>query len=315
MSQHLWVNFQQIKRQVRIEQVVKAYGVSLHRVGSELRGACPLPTHSSEKSRDSFSINTARNIWCCQSASCMNTREGKIGGTVIDLVAIMENCSMREAALRLQDRYATPAVSVTNNPLPPSDESHAMNPPLRFTLRDIATSYPYLAQRGVRKETAEIFGVGYYSGPGLQHGRIVIPVQNARQELVAYAGRAIDGQEPKYLLPPGFRKSLELFNLCRARNAESRTVIVVEGFFDTMAVHQAGHRNVVGLMAPVFRQPKPTSCKRTLIASSSCSTGTTRVAALPTQSPGVWPHTSTSKSSACATANNLINWLRKKSIA
>ena len=64
MSQTLWVNFQQIKRQARIEQVVKSYGVSLHGVGLELRGACPLPAHSSEKSRDSFSVNTARNTWC-----------------------------------------------------------------------------------------------------------------------------------------------------------------------------------------------------------------------------------------------------------
>jgi DNA primase len=47
---------------------------------------------------------------------------------------------------------------------------------------------------------------------------------------------------------PAFRKSLALFNLHRAIAMNARTVVVVEGFFDTIAVHQAGYP-VVGLMA------------------------------------------------------------------
>jgi DNA primase len=49
-------------------------------------------------------------------------------------------------------------------------------------------------------------------------------------------------------LPAGFRKSLVLFNLHRALATGSRNVIVVEGFFDTLAVHQAGYPAVAGLM-------------------------------------------------------------------
>ena len=37
-------------------------------------------------------------------------------------------------------------------------------------------------------------------------GRMVIPIENERGELVAYAGRSIDGSEPKYKLPAGFKK-------------------------------------------------------------------------------------------------------------
>jgi DNA primase len=65
---------------------------------------------------------------------------------------------------------------------------------------------------------------------------------------VAYAGRALDGQEPKYRFPTGFRKSLVLFNLHRVLTHQTRTVIVVEGFFDAMNVHQAGYPAVVALM-------------------------------------------------------------------
>ena len=43
-----------------IEQVLGSYGVELKRVGHhQLRGLCPLPTHGSERSRESFSVDTA----------------------------------------------------------------------------------------------------------------------------------------------------------------------------------------------------------------------------------------------------------------
>ncbi|SRR5712691_6063406 len=247
MNQDIWVDFRQIKEQASIEQVLKHYGVALHHVGDELRGQCPLPTHTSQSSQDSFSVNRARNVWCCQSSSCMNGRDGKVGGTVLDLVAIMEHCSTRDAALRLRHWFGiTPSSSAV--PRTTVNEEPIENRPLGFTLRDIDPSHPYLRQRQISLATAQAFGIGFYPGPGLLHGRVVIPIRNVRHELVAYAGRAVNGEEPKYLLPPGFRKSQLLFNLDRARNAGLRTVIVVEGFFDTVAAHQSGHRNVVGLM-------------------------------------------------------------------
>jgi hypothetical protein len=44
-------------------------------------------------------------------------------------------------------------------------------------------------------------------------GRIVFPIKNPKGQLVAYAGRSIDGTEPEYKFPAGFRKRLELWNL------------------------------------------------------------------------------------------------------
>ena len=77
-------------------------------------------------------------------------------------------------------------------------------------------------------------------------GLVVIPIHNERGELIAYAGRSIDATEPKYRLPAGFRKADVLFNLHRVSSREQ--VIVVEGFFDCMKVHQAGALEVVALM-------------------------------------------------------------------
>ncbi len=44
---------------------------------------------------------------------------------------------------------------------------------------------------------------------------IVFPIHDSEGHLVAYAGRSIDGSEPRYLCPPGFRKSQAVFNLHR----------------------------------------------------------------------------------------------------
>ena len=107
---------------------------------------------------------------------------------------------------------------------------------------------PYLAERGITEKTALEFGVGFYAGPGLMHGRLVIPIHNADGELVAYCGRSVDQMEPRYRIPPAFAKSEILFNMHRASSGQGNFVVVVEGFFDCMKVHQAGVRSVVGLM-------------------------------------------------------------------
>jgi hypothetical protein len=242
-----WVNFKQLKADVAIEQVVAHYGVHLRRIGgTELRGRCPLPTHSSSRSRDSFAVNIARNVWSCRSLSCMQARGGRPGGNILDFVALMERCSIQEAALRLQ-RWSGSAERLIVPREARPDPVVSENPPLHFTLQYVEATHPYLTSRGLSLRTARMFGLGFYAGKGLLRGRIVIPIHNEAGELVAYAGRAIDNQEPKYRFPAGFRKSLVLFNLHRANAMKAHTVVVVEGFFDTIAVHQAGYP-VVGLM-------------------------------------------------------------------
>jgi DNA primase len=79
-------------------------------------------------------------------------------------------------------------------------------------------------------------------------GRVVVPIHDEVGRLVAYAGRAVDGRRPRYLFPAGFGKSRVLFNFHRAAATRSETVIVVEGFFDCLRIHQAGLENVVALL-------------------------------------------------------------------
>jgi DNA primase len=179
----------------------------------------------------------------------------------------MERCSIREAALTLQSWFPVNAEAATTPREGKSDaktsrhkddhkdggegeaqlvperkpeEPDGPNKPLGFALRGVDPSHPYLGERGITRETAERFGVGFFPGKGSMAGRVVIPVHDGAGECVAYAGRSIDGTEPRYKFPAGFRKSRELFNLHRVKE-EEYFVVVVEGFFDCMKVSQAGY--------------------------------------------------------------------------
>jgi len=260
-----WVSFEEIKKTVSLQMVIDQYGIHLRPVGPHtLRGRCPLPSHSSKDSRESFTATLnkgAGGAWACQSQSCIKAR-GRVGGNALDFVAAMEDCSVRDAAIKLQTWFLVPAAgnppanvpkdSSTKNsgkaPEPISKETsggegeHEVNKPLAFELQHIDYAHPYLTQRGITEETARKFDAGIFPGKGSMQGRCVIPIRNATGELVAYAGRAIDASEPRYKFPVGFHKSLELFNLSKAAGEPS--VVLVEGFFDCMKLSQAGFPSV-----------------------------------------------------------------------
>ena len=272
MNQPL-VNFRAVKSAVSMEMALAHYGVMLHRLDRcYLRGHCPLPNHASKSSKQSFIVNTEKNAWACHSGSCAAARGGRVGGNVLDFVAFMESCSIRDAALRLQNWFSITAETVqqntgggsqrrtpspsfiqTESPESPSAIGAEPNPPLPFKLKNVDIHHHYLAERRISPETAEHFGIGFFGGQGYMHGRIVIPIQGGDGRLVAYAGRSLGQTEPKYRFPPRFRKSLVLFNLHRAVN-HGKTVVVVEGFFDCLNVHQAGLPCVVALMGCTLSQ-------------------------------------------------------------
>ena len=75
--------------------------------------------------------------------------------------------------------------------------------------------------------------------------RVMFPIRDARGRVIAFGGRIIDAGEPKYLNSPEtvlFHKGRELYGLYetrRARRALDR-LVVVEGYMDTVSLHQSG---------------------------------------------------------------------------
>ena len=115
-----WVSFDEIKRTVSLQVVINRYGWQRRKMGSHiLRGRCPLPSHSSKESKESFIATLNKGTggaWSCHSQSCAAARGGRRGGNVLDLVAAMENCSVRDAAIKLQTWFLVPAAANESAP-------------------------------------------------------------------------------------------------------------------------------------------------------------------------------------------------------
>jgi DNA primase len=245
MGDHVKVDFGTLKANVLIGAVLEKYGVPFKQPNKEyLRADCPLPSHTSKESKGSFAVNLQKNIWCCKSNSC-NQIAKKKGGDVLDFVALMEQTPVLNAAKKLLEWFPQNGIERVKKPeqldtlpSPVVEEKpeNLENKPLGFELKGI-TYHAYLEARGISKDLAERFGVGFFPGKGSMSGRIVFPLKNEKAELVGYAGRAIDDSEPKYRLPAGFHKSLVLYN----RHAvKGEAITIVEGFVACMKVSAAG---------------------------------------------------------------------------
>ena len=152
-----------------------------------------------------------------------------------------------------------------------------------------AAARRYLEQRGVEPATVERFRLGYapdsWSGlvtelerngvdltiaakagllkPG-QRGyydfyrdRLMVPTYSTTGEVIAFGGRALGDGEPKYLntsTTPVYVKGHHLYALNLARRAAQSdgTLIVVEGYLDCIALHQAGFENSVAALGTSF---------------------------------------------------------------
>ncbi|MFQ5737235.1 MAG: DNA primase, partial [Thermodesulfobacteriota bacterium] len=84
-------------------------------------------------------------------------------------------------------------------------------------------------------------------------GRLIFPIIDTRGRTIGFGGRIMGKGEPKYLNSPEspvFRKGETLYGLYQAKQAVMRekAVIVVEGYFDLLALHKNGFTNSVATM-------------------------------------------------------------------
>ena len=154
------------------------------------------------------------------------------------------------------------------------------------------TAAEYVAGRGIDEKAVEQFGVAY--APDLADGlltylrkkgysddeivstglvveterglldrfrdRLIVPIRDARGRIIAFGGRAMRAdQRGKYINSPQtmlFNKSATLYALDAAK-AEARRqgeAVIVEGYFDAIACHQAGLVNVVASMGTALTE-------------------------------------------------------------
>ena len=118
------------------------------------------------------------------------------------------------------------------------------------------TLYGYLVeQKGFAVQLVEQAGLivprqegkGYYDR---FRDRLMIPIHDLQGRVIGFGGRSLGDEQPKYLNSPEtelFDKGKTLFALDKARGAiaKSDRAVVVEGYFDVIALHAAGITNVV----------------------------------------------------------------------
>jgi DNA primase len=91
-------------------------------------------------------------------------------------------------------------------------------------------------------------------------GRIMFPLADARGRVLGFGARAMgDGRGPKYLNSSEseiYRKGRQLFgiDLARPHAAKAGRIVVVEGYTDVLAMHQAGIRETVAIMGTALTQ-------------------------------------------------------------
>ncbi len=81
--------------------------------------------------------------------------------------------------------------------------------------------------------------------------RVMFPIVDLRGNIIGFGGRVLDNSQPKYLntgATPVFDKGSNLFSMNFAKNADTKRLILCEGYMDVIAVNQAGFDNAVATL-------------------------------------------------------------------
>lgn len=262
-----------------IVQVFTDRQVALKRVGKEMMARCPFH----EERTASLSVNVATKTYYCFGCgaggglikfvqefdksnfeAAVRSLAAKCGVTVPDPDPVREAAAAKRrseqevilevlaaAAQWYSERLAGPALDYLRSRL--SDEAIArwgLGYAPTTGLLDRLSTYPRWAveRSGLLTEPDD---------QGRQRermrDRVIIPIHDAAGRIVGFGGRALGDHQPKYLNSPEtelFDKGKLLFGFDRAKRAiaQADTAIVVEGYFDVIALHEAGITNAVAAM-------------------------------------------------------------------
>lgn len=283
-----------VRAGVPIQQVV-APRVPLRRAGAMLVGLCPFH----EERTPSLKINTDMNTFHC--FGC------KAHGDVIDFVMRFDGLDFRtavrdlarQAAIRLPDeqpsrfdglyRCCEEAAAWFASRMPEATrrflvERRGLSAETLASLRigfapeNGGLLIEHLRTRGLSEEDMSSAGLCQRRGDddaagrpqapqALLRGRVVFPITDTQNRVVAFGGRLVEGAEgPKYLNThnsPIFEKSAtaygvpEAMRACRSRKTADgpARILLVEGYFDVAALRSAG---IAGVVAACGTSASPT---------------------------------------------------------
>ncbi|HEU5091083.1 MAG TPA: DNA primase, partial [Nitrospira sp.] len=272
-----------IRDRVDIADVVGRH-ISLRRAGQNLVGLCPFHQEKSP----SFSVSPSKQMfYCfgCKTGGDVFAFLSKITGAtfpeVLRELGDTVGIAVEESPAERVQRGQTSRIEEINRASMTWFQANLRD------LQIGATAREYLNKRGIQQSTVDAFQIGVSSpewdglckflsrngfsrseimaaglgsprqnGNGCYdkfHGRLMFTIADLRKRVVGFGGRVLDDRMPKYLNSPDtllFKKGQTLFAFDQAREAivRTKTVIVVEGYFDAIALHQAGLTHTVATL-------------------------------------------------------------------
>lgn len=272
---------EELDRVIDAADIVAVIGerIKLKRVGNSWRGPCPF--HQGKGDNFSVMPNGGYRCWVCgETGSVFTFVQKQLGLDFVESVKYVGKKSgieVREVTRRVEGpdpreplwEVVAATAAFFHRMLWDEDEG--------------AAARTYLAKRGITREVAERFGLGYSPraiGALRQHldslgvplarqlaagivkqeegqeprprfrGRLMFPIHDARGRAVGFGGRSLDGSEPKYINSPEsavYSKGSLLYHLHEARHAirKAERVLLVEGYFDVVRTVSAGIEEVV----------------------------------------------------------------------
>lgn len=273
-----------LREQASIVDVISDY-VQLKKAGRCLKGLCPFH----DEKTPSFTVDPSKQLY-----HCFGCGEG---GNIFTFLKKKEGLDFREAAERLASRtgFTLHYEGVTKEAGEVESRRgrlYRLNQWAADTYHDMLISHEagkpardYLASRGIDKEAAQAFHLGYAPnrwdflyrqathkgfslqdfmavGLGLQgekgtydrfRGRLIFPIQDLQDRVIAFGGRVIGEGQPKYLNSPEtpiYIKSRHLYalNLARREIVREGFAVLVEGYTDVIGLWQAGIRNAAATL-------------------------------------------------------------------
>lgn len=219
----------------------------------------------------SFAINEEKGFFYCFGCGA--------GGTLINFLMNLKKYSYKETMEYLNVAYNLDiAVNKIEENFVERQRLFELN---KFTcdfyyehLSPVAINY--LKNKSITKETIEKYKIGYADGNNLisllyknkfspdeikkagisidgnndrLRNRLIFPIIDRNNQVIGFSGRTLGDDKPKYVNSPEtavFRKSLHLYG--ENDMVFGKPVIMVEGFFDVIALKNLGYDNAVGSM-------------------------------------------------------------------
>jgi DNA primase len=273
---------ERVKQQADIVRVIGEY-VRLKKAGQNFTGLCPFH----QEKTPSFSVHAVKQFYHCfgcgKSGDVFKFVMEMDKSTFPEAVrTVAAKCGIavpkpreRSPEERRENQQRSALVEIQREAA--AFFSRALN-----NTPEGKAAHAYLEDRGLDAETIARFNLGYAPSSGdalLRHlkpkyaekllessglfsrdqsgrlydrfrRRIIFPIANESGKVIAFGGRALGDENPKYLNSPEtpiYTKSNVLYHLERAKEAIRRNdfAVLVEGYMDTIAVARAGIANVV----------------------------------------------------------------------